>query len=251
MQEKNMTRLITTILIYGLLFQSCNFENIDNNIIQFETTLSKKNTKVLNGLVKELDSFLLKRYPSNNSLHNSYRAFLARICQYGNYNDLSTDSIFFENLQKQFRNSSLLREIILIPEDLTLINENKSLFRQYKYTDTKSEIDQTLSDTFLLPPNPNNKDLTTIDFYRLLDRNEKLRLFNVYGEYYRGLEKVKPRSEFISNYLDFKNQVLHSKGNSRFYGFSDFSIEACNLLNSNVNLTDYFVKRIILIELIN
>jgi len=249
--KRNMHKKTIVILTLIFLMQSCALEKNKNDIVKFESTFSNKNIGILNKLVLDFDRYLLARFPKNNSLDSSYKVFLTRECKPGNYKYLKSDSIFFANLRDQYKNSDLEKEIVFVPESITLINDKKSLLKIYIYKDQKQEEVKTIRDTFLLPPNPNNIDLEQIDWYDFLEKKSTLRLFNVFGEYYRGLEKVKNRNKFLESYLYSKYQVLEESGHLRFSGFTDFRFEACALINNDEDLTDYFVKRIILIELLN
>jgi hypothetical protein len=64
------------------------------------------------------------------------------------------------------------------------------------------------------------------------------------------LYKIENKNELVKSYIEYKNQVLEESDRNRFGGFISFNFIACGLLNNNVDLTDYVVKRIIIIELL-
>jgi hypothetical protein len=245
-----MKNIILTILTSVFIIQGCTQKKKDNDIIVFESTLSNKNAKELNEIIKEFDNYLLARFPSNNSIDSSYRLFLTKICLSDDFFLSKSDSLFLVKLRNRFSNSGLQKELLLTPDTMFLINENKGLFRRYIYIDSQMDTVGVINDTFPLPPNPRNIDFTEIDFYNFLNKKHQLQLFNVFGEYFRGLKKIKNRNTFISSYIEEKMQVLIDSGQLRYSGFNDFKLFACGLKSQNIDFSDYFIKRIIVIELL-
>ncbi len=246
-----MKSIIIIILTLGLLSQGCERKLKNKDIQLFESNLSNENLATLNELVKEFDNYIEKRFQSENSLDSSYKQFLLMACRPYTFVEQKADSLSFQKLKEIFKNSKLEKEIVLKPDTIALIEGNKSLLRIYKYTNRLKKTEEVIQDTFLLPPNPKHVDLTKIDFNSFLEKRNQLRLFNVFGEYYQGLNSIENKSDFIKSYLENKSQVLNHTGRNRFNGFSSFNLMACGILNNNVDLTDYFVKRIIIIELLN
>ena len=194
-----MKKLISAILLFTLLTSGYPQEKSDIDL--FESAFSIKNLNTLNELVKKLDDFVLQRFPSNNSLDSSYRIFLTRECNPGNFEDTKSDSIFFSDLRKLYIDSKFENQIVLKVDTLTLIENNTKLVRHYAFYDN-NEQSVVILDTLRLPPNPNNIDLSYSNLQTFNNSLQwQLRLFNVFGEYYRGLEKVKHRNESIASYV--------------------------------------------------
>jgi hypothetical protein len=246
-----MKRIIIIILTFGLLFQSCERRSINKDIQLFESKLSAENLKILNELVKEFDNYLETIFPLESSLDSSYKQFLMMTCLPDSWVEHESDSMFYQKLNEIYSSSNLEREIVLKPETIKLSEDESSLLRIFKYNNIQKGLIEIIQDTFRLPPNPKNIDLTQIDFSVFLEKKNQLKLFNVFGEFFQGLNNIENKNDFIESYLVNKSNVLNYTGRNRYNGFTNFSMIACGLINSNVDLTDYFIKRIIIIELLN
>ena len=247
----NLMKIIIPLLILTIFIQSCTERKNENDIIIFESTFSEENVITLNKLVEQFDSYIINKYQINNSLDSAYKSFLVNVCHPENILSQKSDSIFFEKLRNQYFNSELNSEIILRPDSLVLINGNKSLVRMYYYTDKEEQRIEVIKDTLLLPPNPNDINIEQLDLFKLLGMHNNLKIFNVFGQFYTGLNNIKNKNNFIKSYLDNKKQFLEYNDYHRHSGFEGFSSFACGLLENKTNLTDYFTKRIIIIELLN
>ena len=246
-----MRNLILVILTIGFFVTSCSWLKLnDTDISSFEQTLSTENVSVLNLLAEKFDQMIYEKFPAKNFPDSSYYFFFKSFCNKDDkYFEFIEDSIAFETLLKIANNNDFKNDIILIPDTMFLIDSN-TLIRDYIYRDRNQNICGHILDTFNLPPNPKNIDLLKIDFFRFLEDKGQLKLFNVFGDFYSGLEEVKDRNEFITGYIDFKKNVFSYSGIKRPNGFIDPETLSCSLINDKISLNDYFVKRIFIVELL-
>ncbi|WP_452227746.1 MULTISPECIES: hypothetical protein [unclassified Lacinutrix] len=213
------------LTIILLLTFSCSNEK---KIAQFEKVLGKENSETLTYLVNDFESDFLKRQYPNLDTKNAYKQFLTDL-KNGRTDLLKTVS---KESRKRFEQSNLKHEIYSYVDSVWIENDflikkrfvNKSLNGIIQYNV------QTQSGNI-----PSNFDKDSLIIAEMDSRT-----LNNLGKYWIALDSIKNQNEFIKEYYKFKIPM----------GFLHPEIVSNMMLNSDLNFSDYYIKRIIITDFI-
>ncbi|WP_458626482.1 hypothetical protein [Winogradskyella sp. PC D3.3] len=213
------------LTIILLLTFSCSNEK---KIAQFEKVLGKENSETLTYLVNDFESDFLKRQYPNLDTKNAYKQFLTDL-KNGRTDLLESVS---KESRKRFEQSNLKHEIYSYVDSVWIENDflikkrfvNKSLNGIIQYSV------QTQSGNI---PSNFNKD-------SLIIAEMDSRTLNNLGKYWIALDSIKNQNDFIKEYYKFKIPM----------GFLHPEIVSNMMLNSDLNFSDYYIKRIIITDFI-
>ncbi len=200
----------------------------EKKIAQFEKVLGKENSETLTYLVNDFESDFLKRQYPNLDTKNAYKQFLTDL-KNGRTDLLESVS---KESRKRFEQSNLKHEIYSYVDSVWIENDflikkrfvNKSLNGIIQYSV------QTQSGNI---PSNFNKD-------SLIIAEMDSRTLNNLGKYWIALDSIKNQNDFIKEYYKFKIPM----------GFLHPEIVSNMMLNSDLNFSDYYIKRIIITDFI-
>ncbi len=130
--------------------------------------------------------------------------------------------------KSRFEKSHLKHEIYSYVDSVWIeTNEDPKIVRQYKYLDIDT-FRKRKSWTSYRTQDEKNKDSIMRNFYTWTDLN-----YN--GRFWLALKETCPKNRFITDYLDIANSA----------GPVQPEIMVNRMLDSNLNYSDYFIKRII------
>jgi hypothetical protein len=220
-------------LLLIILLVSCSSEtkkDQKSNIKKFENFLGKEKSNVLNQQVVWFENFLLHQF-GGVSIEEAYKVFLKTLSEdRWEEIDWNYDSINKKQLDELSESSGLRKEIWLLPDSVWI--DEKTIHTSYKYmfngynTGSTSEFSCRYCSA---------DELDSLLISEL--RNYK---FNYSGEFIRGLEIVLDGHFFIKSYLEEKKE-LNALGPS---------VIADWMLRANLDFSNYFIKRIIIAELL-
>lgn len=195
----------------------------------FEKTLGKKNVETLNSLIESFETKTLKKEYPNLKTENAYKEFLKNI--------IKNNSI---DRRKTFAESKLKLNIYCISDSVWI--ENKSLLSgkkreivktKYKCLKPNDELIYTKSESYSL-----NEKLTTFALFEKAKVNVQI---NMIGSYIKALEEISNKTKFIDFYLE---NIKMTADPIHPYRMSEY------ILNNNIDINDYFTKRLIFINII-
>jgi len=217
--------LLSSLLIFGCLNGEC--QNTE-----FDKILGKENTETLNYLVADFENDFLKRKYPNLDTESAYRKYLTEIVN-GNTttrNGISKKSIAI------FKKSNLRLEIYCVA-DSTWIEPNP-------WTDKNLLVKARTR--CINPDGTFENGAMEMPFYeKEISRDSILKRYmnfvrtNHNGKYLKALNAISNKSEFLSDFVKAKEI-----GTIAFYIIAEW------LLDYNVDLNDYYIKRIILIDIV-
>ena len=239
-------RIIKLILFFSIINYSVfSQENATQDIIIFEEIIGKEKAEALNKSVQEFEKILSIKYPSD-SIEGSYKSFLREACIHEFYFwEFDSDTIVLDNIYHNLLEAGFESDLILKPSQIEI--KEDGVYWQYIYKDKYTNDTIGIIQEHINPPIPKSID----SLYLKADKRrvEKKIIFNIYGDYIKALKKIQSRDSIISGYIEIKQSPKQDEGILRPSGFIGLSLIACGLYNSNANLSDYFIKRIILIEI--
>ena len=205
--------------------------NGKSQITDFDSILGKENIKTLDYLISDFENdFLKTKYPDLET-ENAYRKYLTDIVN-GNTDTRNGISQKSKNI---FDKSQLRLEMYCVA-DSTWIESNpwtdKNLL--VKARTRCRNPDGTFEKGAMEMPFDENE----ISRDSILKKYKTFVKANHNGKYLQALNSISNQSEFLKNFVDAKND----------FGIIAFPIVAKWLLDHNVNLNDYYIKRIILLE---
>ncbi|WP_298239465.1 hypothetical protein [uncultured Algibacter sp.] len=227
-------KFINLIIILLLTVGCSNKKNIAN----FEKILGKENSETLTFLVNDFETdFLKKQYPEL-STEMSYREFLKELenNSTGNWRKLSAIG------REMFNKNNLKYEIYRIadsvwieknPDTLYYKFEKNTIKTKWKFLNENGEFEFGTSESSIALDEPKNED-------SLINRRKKYTDINYVGKYRKALYSVADKNRLINEYLDLTFKA----------GTIDPRLIASKMLNSNVDLSDYFIKRLIITEIL-
>ena len=217
-----------------LLFIAIQPVTKDSRIQRFQDFLGKDRVMVIDQAVLLLDSIVTEKYKSKNITKNYQRLLL----------DLKKHKIdWYEMLDKQKMNrldslsrlSGLWQELYLDSQN-TYLDDNE-IVSTFIYTPNDSLTDSLSIESRLLIPQWMGDSLQ-ID--SLIQAEKRKIEFNYRGKYIKALEQIQENDSVIINYVEHKYIAGTIPHSTLAHGF----------LYVKANLDDYFIKRILAIELL-
>ncbi|AXT50320.1 hypothetical protein D1818_05555 [Aquimarina sp. BL5] len=218
-----------------ILIVSCSNEK---QISEFENVLGKENSKTLTYLVSDFENDFLKRnYPDLNT-EQAYHKFLNELENNttGNWKKTSKKS------RKVFDNSNLKLQVYGIPDSVWIERNPDTLSLNNSVPRVKTRRKFLKQDgTYWIGMSESSfNDLKSQSDDSIIKLYKKYNEINYYGKYRAALKSVAGQSDFIKEYLDMTEAA----------GILDPRLIAAEILNKNVDVSDYFVKRLIVTEII-
>lgn len=221
------------IIIILLTFCSC---SKDKYITEFEIALGSENSYILTELVNDFETdFLKSQYPKLKT-KDAYKKFLSEL--------LDDKTVGWkkisESTREKFANSSLKDEVYLYPDSVWIEKDTSKMTikskavvkSRFKYINNDGSIDYLENET----PEPPMKNF---DINWVLEKERNSPRFNSTGKYLKALYQIKDRDTFFKNFYQRKEAV----------GLIRPEALAKVMLHENIDLTDYLVKRIIVLEM--
>jgi hypothetical protein len=167
---------------------------------------------------------------SGNSKTEAYQKYLKVIVS-GEAKSMSWnyDGMNREETNSQFESSGLREEIFLKPDSVWINTESLKINYCYNQEWVLNEfITESLLIGFDISQNPDS----------IIKAKYEERKFNPYGKYLTGLKMIENTNAFLTKYIQMKETA----------GDISKNILANELLKSNPDFSDYFIKRIIVVE---
>ena len=212
------------LFIILLLIFGC---SSDKDTAEFEKVLGKENSETLTYLVNDFESdFLKKQYP-DLSTKNAYRRFLTELTN-GKVNQIKNVS---KKSRNRFEQSNLKSEIYSYVDSVWI--ENDFIIKQrfpHKSHDGVIGYNTVTSHSEYIP--------NGFDQDSLFAAKKNSRVLNHLGRYWAAFDSIKERNDFMKEYYKIKTimGILNPK-----------TVEDM-LLNSHIDFSDYYIKRIIIID---
>lgn len=220
------------LIYFSLLFIVSCQSDLEKRIEIFENHIGEENAKGITEFVNEFENYLTEKYP-NYIIDSAYYHFLSNIQNdFKNWQMIGISEEWEKKL-KSTRGKTTFRNEIYLFTDSAWVENNEVKIRSAYYRE-KDTI--RFESGGILMRHSENVD-SVLSFIKnevgLLD-------FNLNGKYYTGLQKSKGNDTVIINYLDAKQAA----------GFVSFPLFKQGFLYNKPNFSDYFHKRIFLIELL-
>ena len=222
-------KILKTIIIF-LLFIGCS-EN-KNTVKEFDIALGKENTETLNILVTDFENDFLKRQYPNMDTNTAYEKFVTVISE-GKTENL----VKISGKSRSLFNESTLRLEIYCVADSSWVEKNpwndKTLLVKGR---TKClNPDGTFENGFTeMPFNENeiSRDSIQKSYMNFVSSN-----YN--GKYLKALNSISEKSDFLKSFVKDRND----------FGIIIPELIAKRMLAYNVDMNDYYIRRIIITEL--
>ncbi|WP_224484693.1 hypothetical protein [Robertkochia aurantiaca] len=235
-----MKKFLTLLLC--LIILSCN--NISktqekNQIEKFETSIGVENAESLTNIVKELDSLLKVKYPSVK-LNEAYRNLII-ISREGNAHEFYPNGFF--KVINEIKSPGLERMLRTPPTHIKEVDSTLNLtYNFYNKRELIATEKRTLRKHFLKYSGYENRFSTA----------ENTTLINLESEFFEALEDISSDNDFITGYLKTINELAEADGRQIFYTtMAGWILEKSKRsLFNGFDLENYFVKRIVVIELL-
>ncbi len=204
----------------------------------FEAILGKSNADVLTYLVDDFENdFLQKQYP-NLTIEEAYVQYLIELDNdmSGNWKKPSISKRII--LDK----NNLKYQIYALPDSVWLeTNQDEMLIKgdtatvktRWKYINEKGSFDYAFDESSISRNEP--KDIDS-----LLNIRKKYIDINYVGKYRKALKAISKNNKFVKEYIDYTDAV----------GNIDPRMIAGKMLMAKVDVSDYFIKRLIITEII-
>jgi len=220
-------KYIITLIIAALFYSCLGNDKIEKEQIdKFESALGKIETKYLNLLVSDFDSYLSKKYKIENS-YLSFKQYLTEVSESSNPDFWKIDKIKLEEIQK----TNLLAKYDSIYPDSVWYNNNVI---NVSYASSNGIINS------IALIRKENQEFNIDSLINSI--KTKPRLEEIEPSYFKiALESLMQEDALISNYLDAKQAA----------GSISKRLIASGLLYNLSLENEYFAKRIMIIEMNN
>ncbi len=199
-------------------------------IEKFENILGSTNSKIISNAVIDFENQILKNQYPGLSLEQAYRKYLNDVED--NYNgDWKRIS---KRSKSEFDKNNFKYDFLRIADSVWIEqnNERKSVQTKWKYLNTNGEFKYGFSESSLSKDELKNAD-------SLIANREGYYDINLKGNYRKAFESISEENNFIAEYLEMTNNV--GKLDPRFLAYK--------ILESNVELNNYFIKRLIITDI--
>lgn len=209
---------------------ACQNQKRDSRIEKFENFLGKYNSELLSTKVDSFEKFLKINFKDLN-LEEAYFEYL-NIIESGEFEktDWKYEGTGYAEINELIERSGFRKEVWLRPDTVWI--ENGDLHFEYVYIDKK--------DTSIIKGNSLSPKYDLIENQdSIINIEKQLTTFNINGRFMRGLEMIKDSDSTLISYIEDK-QIMRDIAPS---------IIAGRLIFYKADFSDYFIKRIIAIEL--
>jgi major membrane immunogen (membrane-anchored lipoprotein) len=220
----------TIIILSLIVMTACQNQKRDSRIEKFENFLGKYNSELLSTKVDSFEKFLKINFKDLN-LEEAYFEYL-NIIESGEFEktDWKYEGTGYAEINELIERSGFRKEVWLRPDTVWI--ENGDLHFEYVYIDKK--------DTSIIKGNSLSPKYDLIENQdSIINIEKQLTTFNINGRFMRGLEMIKDSDSTLISYIEDK-QIMRDIAPS---------IIAGRLIFYKADFSDYFIKRIIAIEL--
>ena len=203
---------------------------------RFEKILGEKNTQTLNLMLIDFENNVLKiKYP-NLEIDDAYRKLLSDIVN----KKTTFKQIQSEEIKKLFDKSELKRHIYCLPDSVyfgkskyATSNKRKAVITEYNCLGSNNKITKGRAEFYW------REDHGKLD-QALRDAKNSDQL-NLTGLFIKALKSTKNKTDFLKSYIDYAENMADLRNPV---------IMSEILLNKKVDLTDFIMKRLILLNII-
>ncbi len=228
-------KFINLIIILLLTFSCSN----EKEISEFEKILGKENSETLTYLVNDFESDFLKRQYPNLDTKKAYKKFLTELSkgQTEYWKKIS------ESSREYLEKSNLRLEIYSVPDSIWIERNPEILTLSF------SDVPMLkIKRKYLMPDGTFGFSTSESSFnYRvpidedsIIESRKNWIDINYVGSYSRALNSISNKSDFLIDYLDIREVA----------GTIDPRLIADRMLETKVDLNDYFIKRLIITEIV-
>lgn len=228
-------KFINLFIILLLIFSCSN----KKDIAEFEKVLGKENSETLTYLVNDFESDFLKRQYPNLETKSAYKQFLTELSK--------GETEYWKKISKSSREylkeSDLRLEIYSVPDSIWIERDPKKLTLSYsdvpmlkikrKYLMPDGTLGYSTSESSFRYKEPIDED-------SIIESRKNWIDINYVGSYTRALNSISNKSRYLIGYLDIREAA----------GTIDPFIISSQMLESKVDLNDYFIKRLIITEIV-
>jgi len=228
-------KFINLIIILLLTFSCSNEKEIE----EFEKVLGKENSETLTYLVNDFESDFLKRQYPNLDTKKAYKQFLTELSkgQTEYWKKIS------ESSREYLEKSNLRLEIYSVPDSIWIEHDPEKLTLSFsdvpmlkikrKYLMPDGTFGFSTSESSFRYKEPIDED-------SIIESRKNWVDINYVGSYSRALNSISNKSRFLIGYLDIREAA----------GTIDPMLIANRMLESKVDIDDYFIKRLIITEIV-
>ncbi len=216
-------------IIFTLLIFSCSNKS---RITEFENILGKENSDTLDWLVTDFETNYLQKKYSNSTLEKAYIKYLTEIesDSYGNWERPSNESV------KKFNDSKLKELVYGIPDSIWVVPIPSNYRTEYrirrKYLNLKGKYDTGTSEVSISKVHDEDSLIATLKNHYDI---------NHFGRYREALRSVSKKEKFVEKYLEMTQAA----------GILDQRGIAYEMLISDLDFDNYFIKRLIITEIVH
>jgi hypothetical protein len=198
---------------------------------EFQSSFGKINTENLDSLISNFETNILRQNYPKLDIKNAYKKFLKELIE----NKMELNDSLLLSGEKILQRKNLKFHIYNILDSVwvgkSLFSENikEQLIFRYKHINTNGDFNYMYSET------------SKNDIKIKKDIAEKYKPINLNGLYIKSLEKASSKSNLLENYVE----NLNLSGS-----FISPIVLASNILNNEIDTSNYFVKIIILTNII-
>lgn len=225
---------IYRIIIVVLIILSCKPQSKDDSRVKrFEEFMGPEMSKSINLTSELLDSIIVKNFAFND-LDSAYRAFLM-LCYSDtiNWDQISIDSVELQYVKDKAESSGLIDELYLKLIDIQF--DDGVIKYEYHYIPKGDSIAlSSVTGSAVIPAH----ELSNVD--SLIREWRQIKVSNHNNRFTQGLELIMESDSTIINYLEFR-KIAGSISTHLIAGYFLHHVEG---------YSDYFVKRIIAVELL-
>jgi hypothetical protein len=226
---KNFLIIVSLMILVGC--STTQNKQEDPRIKQFEDAFGAENSEALNDLVSTFELFLQYNYP-DRKIEDAYDQYLELVAtKY--WTDYGLEKTFSEERQErtcELYQSVLRNSLYWTPSNVRI--EGDTLFTYYIYIEEGDTL-ENMSVQWL------DTDLTNSQIDSIKAEALHSIWFNKFGRYLTSIEKIKEDDEFLKAYFDNKMAM----------GTYSPAILVGQIKMHEPDYTDYFLKRVIAIEL--
>jgi hypothetical protein len=208
-------------------------------IAEFEKVLGKENSETLTYLVNDFESDFLKSQYPNLDTKKAYAQFLTELSK----GETEYWKKFSESSREYLEKSNLRLEIYSVPDSIWIERDPKKLTLSFsdvpmlkikrKYLLPDGTFGYSTSETSFRYKDPIDED-------SIIESRKNWIDINYVGSYSRALNSISNKSDFLIEYLDIREKA----------GMIDPKFISDRMLESKVDLNDYFIKRLIITEIV-
>ncbi|WP_299157725.1 hypothetical protein [uncultured Tenacibaculum sp.] len=219
-----------TIILITVFYNVVNYSQQKD----FEKTLGAENVKTLNLLLTDFENNFLKRKYSNLEIKNAYKQFLSEFVE----KKITLEKTVSKEMKNTFNKSLLKQNIYCVADSVyagkSKYDENKkAIIAKYKCLKPNNTFEYTRTEIYCCEDFDNTNNT--------LERTKNSIQINMIGLFLKALKKTKNKSSFLKNYIEY----IELTGDLR-----NPIIMSDLILKNHLNLNDYILKRLILVNII-